>query len=755
MLTELWDRVAQYITENSEISNWKEIRQNYAYYSYMAFLCLTVKDLRDDSGSSTLYDIAGKYGLGEPCLLNYIKKIPGADRFAAEIFDLINGRTITGIDRIYQAYLSRDYHVAGDRVEFAEGKNSRDILGSYYTQENFAYEITKKAIDDYCFDEGKIPNLVRIADLSCGGGTFLASAYKVCKEKNISAVFYGYDVDPIAVLITRARMAKALRGTEYDFHIALGNPLIKPAREEDVVGMFKMAASGRFYNSAMGSSLKENIDIAVGNPPWEKIRFEEKKFLGHYIDAEETGTKEARKRQLELAEETNHAFYKMIETDYEAAKKGIKKDRRFCFSSCGELNTYALFTELCLNMIKDGGLAGLIVKASLVKLPVYSNFFRNILTEKSLYELYMFVNRRKIFNIDSREEFSVIYLHGTKNKGLRIALNANELEDLAGQPKTEISYSLLNKLNPGTGMIPNIKSNEELQFLIRMYSGRRTFGEQYKDCKFGRLVHFTNHSEYIRKEAGGGYAPVYEGKFLELYTAKYATFEGMAEEEKYKGKVSAVPIKNIDGDKYPQSRFFIQSNVWERLKRKFDGEYVIAWRSLTSATNRRTMLATLLPLIPTCQSIQLLQLQTKTEMLRVLAVFNSIIFDSIVRLKMAGLDLTQTIIRQLPMPEEERFKKVILFGNVEATIDSHINSRIYRLYMKDSRFEDYFKDIEIYRIAEERPRKKLIAEIDCLVAMLYEVDGRTLQKIARSFDKYYSKKEVESWFQLSTTGDAL
>ena len=74
-------------------------------------------------------------------------------------------------------------------------------------------------------------------------------------------------------------------------------------------------------------------------------------------------------------------------------------------------------------------------------------------------------------------------------------------------------------------MIPNIKSNEELQFLIRMYSGRRTFGEQYKDCKFGRLVHFTNHSEYIRKEAGGGYAPVYEGKFLELYTAKYATFD--------------------------------------------------------------------------------------------------------------------------------------------------------------------------------------------------------------------------------------
>lgn len=34
-------------------------------------------------------------------------------------------------------------------MKFEGGKNNRDILGSYYTPEEFAYEITQKAIEEY------------------------------------------------------------------------------------------------------------------------------------------------------------------------------------------------------------------------------------------------------------------------------------------------------------------------------------------------------------------------------------------------------------------------------------------------------------------------------------------------------------------------------------------------------------------------------------------------------------------------------
>lgn len=745
-MVKLRDKIAEYVKNNSDLTNWEETRQNYAYYSYMAFLCLAAHDLDCNCDSNILYDTVTEYGLENPDIINFMKTVPDIEKFAEEIFKIAVKTESVDVNSLYQEYLSKDFFCDGKKIVFTGGKNNRDILGSYYTQEEFAYEITEKAINDYCSGVSQIIDVIKIADFSCGGGAFLTSAYDICMNKNIHAVFYGYDVDPIAVLITRYRLAKITHGTDYNFHITLGNPLIRVENEENLINMFKMASAGRFYNSIMGLLIKEEMDVVVGNPPWEKIRFEEKKFLNHYMDMEKTTTKAERERQLKLISEKNYKFYTSIAIDYDMAKKIIKKDSQFKLSSCGELNTYALFTELSMKVMKNEGIAGLIVKSSLVKMAVYSNFFRTITSEKSLYELYMFVNRKKIFHIDSREEFSVLFLHGKKTINLKIALNIDEFKNFIDQPKIEVSYELLNTLNPETGMIPNIKCNKELQFLANMYSGRQIFGKLYPECRFGRLVHLTNHWKYIRKEEEDKYEPVYEGKFIELYTGKFATFAGMPEAEKYKNKATAIAINDIDGEEYPESRFFIEQNVWEKMKKNFDGKYVVAWRSLTSATNRRTMLATILPLIPTCQSIQLLQLQTEKEMLRVLAVFNSIVFDYIIRLKMAGLDLTQTIIKQLPMPAIESFEEMICFRNVKATIETHINSRIRKLYEKDTRVDGLFENIEIYKITGDLSRKELISDIDRLVAILYGIDRQSLREIACSFKKYYSKKEVENWF---------
>lgn len=45
---------------------------------------------------------------------------------------------------------------------------------------------------------------------------------------------------------------------------------------------------------------------------------------------------------------------------------------------------------------------------------------------KTIYEVYMFVNRKKIFNIDSREEFSVIYYSSDNTNDLKIAVDIDD-----------------------------------------------------------------------------------------------------------------------------------------------------------------------------------------------------------------------------------------------------------------------------------------------------------------------------------------
>lgn len=741
MVTELWDKVACYITKYSNIKLWESIRQSYGYYSYLAYLCLVVHELDSDCNVEDVRDLVIKYDIEQESILDFVLKIDGAERFVAEILNVARSYGSVDVNAVYQEYLSRDFIVCNQTVKFEEGKNNRDILGSYYTQENFAYEITRKAIDDYCANNTVKDRIVKVADFSCGGGAFLVSAYRICQEREIPIHVYGYDMDPIAVLIARLRLTMEM-GRACN-NINVGNSLIH-GRSADPFELFCLAAAGKFYDLNMGISVEEKMDIVVGNPPWEKMRFEEKKFLHHYMWDVEIGTKFEREQQLAKVSKENLKYFNSVIAEYELAKKIIKKDSLFVLSNCGELNTYALFTELSLKLLSDNGIAALIVKSSLVKIPVYSRFFKHITLKKILYELYMFVNRRKIFGIDSREEFSVVYLKNKNESGLKVALNLDEYAEFSGHDKIGLSYELLNLLNPDTGMIPNIKNNDELEFLITVYENHRTFGEVYPHCKFGRLVHLTNHAASIKKREDENYDPIYEGKFIEIYTGKYATFRNFSEVDKYRNKASAKLIEDIEGDEYPEARFFIRHNMWEKISRSFDRKYVIAWRSLTSATNKRTMLATILPLIPTCQSIQLLQMSEESEMVQILSLFNSIVFDYIVRLKMAGLDLTQTIIRQIPVPCVEMFYRELEFLGVVAPVMTHINSRICVLYQNDQRVAGFFDRIEKYEIKKQR--KELIAELDKLVAFLYGIDGKNLKQIALSFDKYYTKEEVERWF---------
>ena len=744
MLAWLRNKIADYVTEHSNMENWKNIRENYFYSSYLAFLTLAVCEINGYKKKINIINEAIKYRIEEPEVLDWFLKRPNAELFTEEI---LRGIPADGYETnlLYQEYLSADFTASDGKFVFGNGKDSRDVLGSYYTQEEFACEIVRKAIGDYR-NGTNTPKKMTMIDLSCGGGAFLAAAVRCLNDRDVSECIFGYDVDPVAVVITRARIVKESGYRPCEATIKLGNPLIRSSAGGTVEERLEMAASGRFYHVFMASPIENTYDIVVGNPPWEKLRFEEKKFFSHYASEQSGRTKEEREALLDHSSMINRQFYYEISEDYRKVKKIIKSDSFFQETSCGELNTYALFTELSLKLLDRDGITGLIIKSSLVKMPVYKSFFQSLTENKKIYELYMFQNRKKIFNIDSREQFSVIFMSQNCRGHMKAALDLEEYRNFQNQEKIEFSYKMMNLINPDTGMMPNVRNDRELRFLIELYKKNPLFSKVYEKCRFGRLVHLTNHSEYIVRNCRDGYLPIYEGKFIEIYTAKYATYEGLSEEDRYKNKASARLIKNPEGTEFPLSRFFIKEDVWKNLSKNFKGEYVLAWRSLTSATNRRTMLATLLPLVPSCQSIQLLQLEDRQKMLHVLSVFNSIVFDYIVRLKMAGLDLTQTMIKQIPVPPEEKYQDKLEFKGKIASVEVHLNSRIAGLYRNDVRMDRMFAGIVRYDLPEIYGRKELIAQMDTLAAYLYGVDPEQLKEIAASFEKYYTEEERERWF---------
>lgn len=129
-----------------------------------------------------------------------------------------------------------------------------------------------------------------IVDYSCGGSIFLLAALSICIDQGINADIYGYDVDPIAVLISRTKLVSLNESSGVRVSIVLGNPLISSAG--NCVDKFKRALSGRYYSKKMGVEPISNADIVLGNPPWEKVRFEEKKFLHHFAPIAKSGQKQ-------------------------------------------------------------------------------------------------------------------------------------------------------------------------------------------------------------------------------------------------------------------------------------------------------------------------------------------------------------------------------------------------------------------------------------------------------------------------------
>ena len=125
------------------------------------------------------------------------------------------------------------------------------------------------------------------------------------------------------------------------------------------------------------------------------------------------------KDQLELLE-----YYQLLQDDYASVKKEIPKHPLLKVSLVGELNTYAMFAELASRLTEKDGFAAIIVKSALVTSTCYSSCFRHFVNQGSLSEVFLFDNREKLFQIDSREKFCVLFFGGEHAGGIAQRLSS-------------------------------------------------------------------------------------------------------------------------------------------------------------------------------------------------------------------------------------------------------------------------------------------------------------------------------------------
>ena len=687
------------------------------------------------------------------------------------------------VPTLYEKLLGIETGNESNGTEISTAKNYRNKLGSYYTPANFAKSVTGKTIDT--FFELNFGNVgkeflkeitsINFADFSCGGGNFIIAVIDYFENlfakwsiegenklellKAIALNISAFDVDCLALEV--AKLNLLIRIKQPILYINLNekfihaNFLLQSDFTIDESKKIEIFSSGFIYHEQLSLSKAKlkNYDIVLGNPPWEKIRFEEKKFYALYSNTvAENHFKSSRTNEITETELNNvqlAEYSKEFKLEIEKAKSDLKKNSFFALSNNGELNTYALFTDAAVKLKTKRGVVGLVLKSAIVTSQVNQNLFKYLTKENFVVAIYDFINRKKIFNIDSRERFCFLLLGNSKIERFNVSMNLIEVAEIENaKSEIELSYESLKLLNPFTGMLPNFSNKREADFLLRVSYDFPFFKNVYENVRFGRIVHLTSHAKFITKKKVEDNVPIYEGKFFNQFDGKFSGFNGVVDELRYGNKSSSVNIdetKKAIADYFPESRFFIKAEKWIQLSKNHSEKFMLAWRSLTSATNTRTCIATVLPFIPASQSVQFLT-TNQNDLLYLSGLFNSVVFDFILKKKLSGIDLTQSVINQMPVPNIEQTTSKINFNGGEATIKHHISLLVFSLLRNDVRLNSLFENLELQNEIRSESKFETVRKIDLLFMALYKLTDSEVELVLAEFSKQYSKEDL-SWFK--------
>ena len=129
------------------------------------------------------------------------------------------------------------------------------------------------------------------------------------------------------------------------------------------------------------------FDVVVGNPPWGRIKLQEKKWFAHRSpEIASAPNKAARARLIDQLKAHDARLYQEFQVARHHAERTsalIRNCGRYPLSAKGDINTYQIFADL----MRTAGLrAGMIVPSGIASDNQTKDFFNDLVQGRSLDE---------------------------------------------------------------------------------------------------------------------------------------------------------------------------------------------------------------------------------------------------------------------------------------------------------------------------------------------------------------------------------
>ena len=519
----------------------------------------------------------------------------------------------------------------------------------------------------------------------------------------------------------------------------------------------------------------KGFDVMCGNPPWDKIKVEDKKWFESHnrADIVNAGTASQRKEAIEALQTSDPTLYKEYAkalADAEALSRFARLAGRFDLTATGDIDLYPMFAELCLSFSRE--VWGLVLPTGIAVNDSNKAFFSKLIDENRLVSLYDFENREKLFDIDSTNHFCLLTIGKEQNtpRTVKGGFFLTRLDHLLDPRRIySLQTSDFARLNPNTKTCPVFRTSRDAKLTAKIYRNstilyNEVTGDNPWNVKFARMLDMSNDSHLFRTYAqltelgatlngttfttvdGETYVPLYEGKMIWHYNHHYGSWPIEGERPNSINMPSETELKNPDSCIMPW--YWVPlSAVNDRLvKYDKDGKLVWEWkhkwmlcfRDISKSTNERTMIATVVPKQGFNNKAPIIFEESGIlDGTTICGIISSIVFDYATRQKVGGKSMNFFYVKQLPVLTPDQIPSAIQWQIVK-----RVAELCYFNHDMDGWASELWEEMneeqraELQQLGAQQPwiynperRAILQAELDAIFAHLYGLNTEDLRYI--------------------------
>jgi hypothetical protein len=496
-------------------------------------------------------------------------------------------------------------------------------------------------------------------------------------------------------------------------------------------------------------SAQGGFDVSLGNPPWERVKLEEKQWVAERRPAiANAPNADARKKLIESLRHEDPTLFSEFEESVRRAEGEshiMRNGGIYPLCGRGDINLYAVFTEAMRRHLSKAGRVGCIVQSDIATNDTCKFFFDDLITKSNLVSFFDFVNTEGIFPAIHRTHphFCLLTMESRgQAKAAQFSFwntNTTHLQEM--QRRFTLSVEDIIAINPNSRTCPVFRSvldAELTKFIYQRVPVLVRLGPPEVnpwELKLSTMFHMSNDSRLFRTREqleDEGYVlngnifqreqsrllPLYEGRLGHQFNHRFA-------------KEPRGQLQEITEDEHKNPNCVVEPQYWvsdeETLKflesRKSKSQTgLLGFRRISNSTNERTAIAAVIPWGAASYG-WILTFGPDSKDLSILSgAYNSFVLDYLIRNSLSQASIPQGTFEELPIPAPAVYAQICRWSASSRTLRNWLLPRVLELTYTAWDLEAFAQDCgwcgPPFRWDKER-RFLLRSELDAAFFHLY------------------------------------